>query len=176
MFAICEKPAVWGPPWRNCCSMFMLKGNKMIHSKEMICWVSLSDFLESVRWLHLPVFWEYSPGHCRLNRSSAPNLVQLQGHLRSCGTNFGSFIFPLSSQDEIPKWWKYYREPCEIGKGECQCPSWEDSWLWSLPEAAGKCHNIVTSMRSSASLHVIWAQLEEEEEGNFFGEKAFPAI
>ena len=36
---------------------------------------------------------------------------------------------------------------------------------------------LFTSMRSSASLHVIWAQLEEEEEeGTFWGKKAFPAI
>ena len=33
---------------------------------------------------------------------------------------------------------------------------------------------IFTSMRSSASLHVIWAKSEEEEEeGTFWGKKAF---
>lgn len=33
---------------------------------------------------------------------------------------------------------------------------------------------VVTSMRSSASLHVIWAKSEEEEEeGTFWGKKAF---
>ena len=33
---------------------------------------------------------------------------------------------------------------------------------------------LFTSMRSSASLHVIWAKSEEEEEeGTFWGKKAF---
>ena len=38
-----------------------------------------------------------------------------------------------------------------------------------------RTQDLFTSMRSSASLHVIWAKSEEEEEeeGTFWGKKAF---
>ena len=48
-----------------------------------------------------------------------------------------------------------------------------DRFKWAYKHSR-QLESLFTSMRSSASLHVIWAKSEEEEEeGTFWGKKAF---